>query len=102
MTENINKAALINVLNSRIVNNFCKGFADALSELIDNPDELSQKHNRVFVRNVRNIELTDELLTDIRLVLLNDFGFSSDDIKDISLSSDDNPCLMVDFSLTED
>lgn len=101
MTENnnISKDTLRNALNERIVNDFRKGFAEELQNLLDNPDELSQKHNRVFVHNVRNVELTDELLTDIRLSLLNDFGFGSDDITDITLSSDDNPCLMVDFKL---
>lgn len=101
MAENnsITKDTLINALNERIVNDFREGFAEELQKLLDNPDELSQKHNRVFVHNVRNVVLTDELLTDIRLALLNDFGFGSDDIKDIKLSSDDNPCIMVVFTL---
>ena len=99
MENIITKRDLVKVLNNRIVANFRKGFVEALKELFNNPDNLSQYQNRVFVHTVRNIELTDDLRRDIHASLLNDFGFTGSDIKKITLSSDDNPCLMIDFSL---
>lgn len=99
MKDFTTKNNLIDALNERIVADFRKGFDEALKELFNNPDNLSQYHNRVFVRTVRNITLTDDLLGDIYTSLLNDFGFADNDIKKISLSSDDNPCLIIDFSL---
>lgn len=93
------KSNLIDASNNRIVNDFRKGFDEALQELFNDPNNLSQYHNRIFVRTIRGIKLTDNLLEDIRNSLRRDFGFADSDIKQITLSSDDNPCLMVDFSL---
>lgn len=100
--ENITKSRLIDALNARILNKFRKGFNEELQKLLDNPRELSQTDNRIFVHTVHSIKLTDELLMEIRNILLNEFGFTIDDVYNITMSSDNNPCLIVDFSLTED
>lgn len=100
--ENITKSRLIDALNARILNKFRKGFNEELQKLLDNPSELSQSYNRIFVHTVHGIKLTDGLLMEIRSILLNEFGFTIDDVHNITMSSDDDPCLIVDFSLTED
>lgn len=93
----VTKQNLVAAYNEAMLTKIAESINRSMDRLWKNPLLLNERHNQIFLSDIRPYSLSETLQQSVRKILTDTFGFNDEDIIKIGLSSDDTPCLLIQF-----
>ena len=95
----VTKQNLVTAYNDAILVKITESINRSMDRLCKNPLLLNEKCNQIFLSDIHPYSLSETLQQSVRKILTETFGFEEEDIIKIDLSSDEIPCLLIQFKL---